>query len=202
MEYLVGLILIAVSVIYSVCYVFFKKYPFVNVGEILEQYKNIFNKSKSDFYAFIFIPLFSSVGVTLSFSLNVDTVELICTTVSILLGLLFATLGVLASITPQSIHDKDAQQDPALKERRTRYRRVYDQTVQLILYLGFLSIVELICVFAAIIVSSNSCKIPDEMYKGMEVLGSVIVYYLAFSILLNCLIVLKRISTIIAERDQ
>ena len=128
MEYLVGLILIAVSVIYSVFYVFFKKYPFVNVGEILEQYKNIFNKSKSDFYAFIFIPLFSSVGVTLSFSLNVDTVELICTTVSILLGLLFATLGVLASITPQSIHDKDAQQDPALKERRIRYRRVYDQT--------------------------------------------------------------------------
>lgn len=202
MEYLVGLMLIAVSVIYSVFYVFFKKFPFVSVGKILKQYKNIFNKSKSDFYAFMLIPLFSSVGVTLSFSLNVDTVELICTTVSILLGLLFATLGVLASITPRSIHDEDAQQDTALKERRIRYRRVYDQTVQLILYLGFLSIVELVCVFATIIVSSNSCKIPDEVYNGMKVLGSVIIYYLAFSILLNCLIVLKRISAVIEERDQ
>lgn len=202
MKYWLGLFLIGISIAYSVFYAFFKKYPFVNIRKIITKYKEIFNKSNSDLYAFILIPLFAAIGVTLSFSINTPIVELICTTVSILLGLLFATLGVLASITPPSIDQESVKRSGASREKITQYRTVYNQTVQLILYLGLLSITELVCVFAAIIASSNYYKIPDELYYSMKISGSIIIYYLAFSILLNCLIVLKRISIIIQKRDS
>lgn len=197
MTQIIGIILIGLAIVYILYYIFVKKYHFVNIKEIFRDYNQMFHRSKSDLYAFTLIPLFTAIGVTLIFSINSQIVELICTTVSILLGLLFATLGVLAGITPPDVSNDETQQG-----QKQIYKRVYQQTVQLILYLGVLSIAELIFLFAAIIVSSGSNRIPVSLYSCLRFVGSIIIYYLAFSILLNCLIVFKRISLIIKERHQ
>lgn len=198
MTQLVGMALIGLAVLYVLFYVFIKKYRFVNIKEIYQDYKKIFHRSKSDFYAFTLIPLFAAIGVTLVFSINSQIVELICTTVSILLGLLFATLGVLASI-PVSSGSSNSETN---QRRKQTYKCVYQQSVQLILYLGVLSIAELIFLFAAIIISSSSYQIVAFVYSWLRLFGSIVIYYLAFSILLNCLIVFKRISLIIINRYE
>ena len=197
-QIIIGIALIAFAIIYILFYIFIKKYDFVNIKEIYKDYKKIFHQSKSDLYAFTLIPLFGAIGVTLTFNINSQIVELICTTVSILLGLLFATLGVLASIpSPRATNNDERQQ-----AKKQTYKCVYQQSVQLILYLGVLSITELILLFAAIIISSSSFQIPVFLYNWLRLLGSIAIYDLAFSILLNCLIVFKRISLIIKERHE
>ena len=198
MTQIVGMVLIGLAIVYILFYIFIKKYHFVNIKEIYQDYKRMFHRSKSDLYAFTLIPLFAAIGVTLTFNINSQIVELICTTVSILLGLLFATLGVLAGIPipPAASNDKTKQ------VQKQTYKCVYQQSVQLILYLGVLSITELIFLFAAIIISSSSYQIPVCIYNWLRLLGSVVIYDLAFSILLNCLIVFKRISLIIQKRHE
>lgn len=198
MAQIIGIILIVLAILYFLFYIFLKKYPFVNIKEICRDYTQMFNQSKSDLYTFTIIPLFPAIGISLIFSINSQIVELICTTVSILLGLLFATLGVLASIPTSPAANEAEEQSTKLET----YKNVYHQTVQLILYLGVLSIAELIFLFAAIIVSSGSNQIPPFLYSCLRFVGSIFIYYLAFSILLNCLIVFKRISLIIKERHQ
>lgn len=198
MTQLLGMALIALAVLYVLFYIFIKKYHFVNIKEIYQDYKKMFHRSKSDFYAFTIIPLLAAIGVELSFSINSQIVELICTTVSILLGLLFATLGVLASIPASS----DSNNFETNQGRKQTYKCVYQQSVQLILYLGVLSIAELIFLFAAIIISSSSYQMPTSIYNWLRLFGSIVIYYLAFSILLNCLIVFKRISLIIINRYE
>lgn len=110
MTQIIGIILIGLAIVYILYYIFVKKYHFVNIKEIFQDYKQMFHRSKSDLYAFTLIPLFTAIGVTLIFSINSQIVELICTTVSILLGLLFATLGVLAGITPPDVNNDETQQ--------------------------------------------------------------------------------------------
>ena len=105
--------------------------------------------------------------------------------ISILLGLLFATLGAIASG-----NEKKKKGYPA-------YGTVFNETINTILYLSCLSITDLVVLFMGLALVPLYGALQRNCIAILHFIGSVTVYSLTFSIFLNCLIVIKRIARLL-----
>lgn len=195
-----GTILVIISLIWMFFYIYVNNLGFIDAKEICKNYFEIFNGSITDKVFFLFCPLFLACGIAFLFPATTSAMELICTTVSILLGLLFASLGALASFRSPDVNDKNKSKVD-IESRIKKYNIVFNETIYLILFLALLSVAELFSIFIGIIISSNGSinKFITAFSHPLKVLGSIVVYYLAFSILLNSLMVLKRIGKLIKK---
>ena len=84
---------------------------------------------------FMATPISFGIGLTLISPISTSVLETVCTAISILLGLLFATLGAIASGNAKKEKDYPA------------YGTVFNETINIILYLSCLSIADLVVLF-------------------------------------------------------
>lgn len=187
---LVSVILIAAGLCIIVGYLCFSKQPFVNVVEIRQKYLKSLG-SKREKLVFCGSPFVLGIGVALWAPLSYSVSEVICTIVSILLGFLFATLGALASFS-SSIKTPDSQH---------RYAIAFNDTVNIILYLACLSVINLFLLIVGLVFSEYLFDTASGLWLYIRFFDSIIIYALSFALLLNCLVVIKRISRLIQKNE-
>lgn len=187
--HLVGLILLLFSALILIFYIFFSKWPFVNVREIIQNYWRLFDSSPIHRFIFFVIPCLIGIGLALLFPINYEIVETVCTAVSILLGLLFAALGAL-----MGIYETTKSSPTNLTQKK-----VFNETMSAVLYVSVLAVATLSLSFFSII-ASNSLNLFKSYIPILRFIGGVSIYSFLFSILLNCLIVFKRVSRLIYFR--
>lgn len=120
--------------------------------------------------------------------ITVSVMETVCTAISILLGLLFATLGAIAGGNGQKE-----------KVRPQTYSMVFNETINTILYLSCLSIADLMALFMGLALVPFYETLQQFCMGMLRFGGSFVVYALTFSIFLNCLIVIKRIARLMEK---
>lgn len=183
--YLWGVSILAITILIIVAYLLRKQNTFFNLREIVCSYW----KMLASFWhrvVFIIMPFSFGLGLALVAPITVSVLETTCTVISILLGLLFATLGAIASGNSK-------------KEKiyPNTYNVVLDETINTILYLSCLSIVDLIILFTGLALEPLYKILQQSYIEVLRLAGSIIVYALTFAIFLNCLIVIKRIGRLL-----
>lgn len=199
----IGWVLIVISALWCVKKTVISNSDFVNIKEITSKYLSIFNQNISDIVFYLFMPCIFGVGVSLVFPASLSIIESISTTVSILLGLLFAVLGALASFRVPDLPEEKTSKIERLIQIQD-YNVVFNETIYLILFLALLSVTELLIdlIGIAVLESNYSSIMPVILRKSFKIIGSSLVYCVVFSIFLNCLVIIKRIGRLIAKREE
>lgn len=185
-----GSVLVLISLFEIFSYFIFSKFPFVNVKEVIRNYWKLLD-GFSHRLTFIITPIILAVGSALIAPALKSTLEIFCTAIAIILGLLFAALGALAGFSPNT---------NSLTEEET-YKLVFNETTIVIMYLAVLSVTDLFSILFGIIFGSSIIDLVSEPFVNISIFaGSVFVYGLTFSILINSLVVVKRISRLIKKK--
>ena len=185
----IGIAFVSVGLCIIAGYFCFSKQPFVNVGEIGRKYWESL-KSKRERLVFFGAPLILGMGFSFISPLSRSVSEVICTVISILLGILFATLGALASFS-SSTQTSDPQH---------RYANAFNDTINIILYLACLSVVNLFLLIVGLVYSEYLFDAISGLWPSIRFVDSIFIYSLSFALLLNCLVVIKRISRLIQKK--
>ena len=178
-----GVLILAITFLLIVRYSLRKENSFLNIREIACDYWKMLS-SLGHRVIFMATPISFGIGLTLISPISTSVLETVCTAISILLGL-FATLGAIASGNAKKEKDYPA------------YGTVFNETINIILYLSCLSIADLVVLFIGLALVPLSGTLPQSCIAVLHSIGSVTVYSLTFSIFLNCLIVIKRIARLL-----
>lgn len=129
-----GALILAITFLLIIRYSLRKKNSFLNIREIVCDYWKMLSSLRHR-VIFMATPISFGIGLTLISPISTSVLETVCTAISILLGLLFATLGAIASG-----NEKKKKGYPA-------YGTVFNETINTILYLSCLSITDLVVLF-------------------------------------------------------
>lgn len=179
-----GALILAITFLLIIRYSLRKKNSFLNIREIVCDYWKMLSSLRHR-VIFMATPISFGIGLTLISPISTSVLETVCTAISILLGLLFATLGAIASG-----NEKKKKGYPA-------YGTVFNETINTILYLSCLSITDLVVLFMGLALVPLYGALQQNCIAILHFIGSVTVYSLTFSIFLNCLIVIKRIARLL-----
>ena len=179
-----GALILAITFLLIIRYSLRKKNSFLNIREIVCDYWKMLSSLRHR-VIFMATPISFGIGLTLISPISTSVLETVCTAISILLGLLFATLGAIASG-----NEKKKKGYPA-------YGTVFNETINTILYLSCLSITDLVVLFMGLALVPLYGALQRNCIAILHFIGSVTVYSLTFSIFLNCLIVIKRIARLL-----
>ena len=179
-----GALILAITFLLIIRYSLRKKNSFLNIREIVCDYWKMLSSLRHRII-FMATPISFGIGLTLISPISASVLETVCTAISILLGLLFATLGAIASG-----NEKKKKGYPA-------YSTVFNETINTILYLSCLSITDLVVLFMGLALVPLSGTFQQSCIAVLHSIGSITVYSLTFSIFLNCLIVIKRITRLL-----
>ena len=182
-----GVVILAITFLAIFCYFVRKENSFLNIREIVCDYWKMLSSFRHRL-VFMVTPISFGIGLTLIQSVTVNVLETVCTAISILLGLLFATLGAIAGGNGQKE-----------KSYPKTYTIVFNETINMILYLSCLSIADLMILFMGLVLVPLYETLQQNGIELLRSLGSVIIYALTFSIFLNCLIVIKRIARLLTK---
>ena len=177
-----GALILAITFLLIIRYSLRKKNSFLNIREIVGDYWKMLSSLRHR-VIFMATPISFGIGLTLISPIRTSVLETVCTAISILLGLLFATLGAIAS-------GNEKKGYPA-------YGTVFNETINTILYLSCLSITDLVVLFMGLALVPLYGALQQNCIAILHFIGSVTVYSLTFSIFLNCLIVIKRIARLL-----
>ena len=179
-----GALILAITFLLIIRYSLRKKNSFLNIREIVCDYWKMLSSLRHR-VIFMATPISFGIGLTLISPINTSVLETVCTAISILLGLLFATLGAIASGYEKK------------KKEYSAYGSVLNETINTILYLSCLSIADLVVLFMGLALAPLYGTLQQNCIAVLHSIGSVTVYSLTFAILLNCLIVIKRIARLL-----
>ena len=91
-----GALILAITFLLIIRYSLRKKNSFLNIREIVCDYWKMLSSLRHR-VIFMATPISFGIGLTLISPISTSVLETVCTAISILLGLLFATLGAIAS---------------------------------------------------------------------------------------------------------
>lgn len=182
-----GVLILAITILIVAGYFLRKQNSFLNIREIVRDYCKML-PSFCHRVVFMITPISFGTGLALIAPITVSVMETTCTAISILLGLLFATLGAIAGGNSQKE-----------KAHPKTYTTVFNETINVILYLSCLSIADLMILFMGLALVPWHGTLQQNSIDLLRLLGSIMVYALTFSIFLNCLIVIKRIARLLTK---
>lgn len=182
-----GVVILTITFLALFCYFVRKENSFLNIREIVCDYWKMLSSFRHRM-VFMVTPAGFGIGLTLIQPITANVLETVCTAISILLGLLFATLGAIAGGNGQKE-----------KSRPKTYTIVFNETINTILYLSCLSIADLMILFIGLVLTPLYEALQQNGIELLQILGSIIIYALTFSIFLNCLIVIKRIARLLTK---
>ena len=185
MTKIIGFFLVFISLTVIICSLLRKNDSFFNVREVIKKHLGIFTDCKGQYVIFYVMPLFFAIGLSLIYEADINFYENISVIISILLSMLLAILSILA--TKDYILSGD-------DKRNERIIKVVKETINAILFVGLLCILVLTTGLVMIVILSITCLPIFDIIKHIIV---SIIYYLFVVILLNVLLIIKRISKII-----
>lgn len=175
-----GLILISCSGLLILLGLFRKKNNFIDLRSVCINHFKIFKNARMQYFTFYVLPLFMAIGISCIYTADITMYQNIVVAISIFVSMLLAMLSILASkdISKYS----DAHQE--------KIKNVLRETNNTIVFCTFVSIVIIVVSLIMIAISSTEM----QMLKKIVASG---VYYLIQVLLLNILLVVKRMGKLI-----
>ena len=185
---IIGIVLIAVSLLSISIGLFHKKEDFFNLRDIVKNHFTIFKNSRMNYVVFYVLPALFAAGLSLLYSAATE----FYTELSVILGILLSVLLTILSIL--SNYDFSTVTDVQQKENA---KEVVEQTINAITFSALLCIFLLLYNLALIIVRSYDFSWITWDLSIIKAIISAIAYYVFAVICLNLLLVVKQMSKII-----
>ena len=195
MKIIIGLILVGVSLLFTVLSLLRKNEPYFNFREVISNHLKLFENCKFQYIVFYGLPILFSVGLSMVYQAGASFYSELSIILGILLSMLFAMLSILGGYDLSDIEDE---------KQRQKGKNGIKQTANAIMFEAILIVGLLLYGLTVIVVSGTT--LPFD-YNVIKLVASGIAYYVFFVILLNLLLVLKNMSKIIsfhldAKREQ
>ena len=185
---IIGVALIAVSLLLISIGLFHKKEAFFNLRDIVKNHLTIFENSRMNYVVFYVLPALFAAGLSLLYSAATE----FYTELSVILGILLSVLLTILSIL--SNYDFSTVTDEQQKEKA---KEVVEQTINAITFSALLCIFLLLYNLTLIIVRSYDFTWITWDLSFIKAIISAIAYYVFAVICLNLLLVVKQMSKII-----
>lgn len=152
-----------------------KNSNFLDIHQIFIQHFQVFKGNPLQFFSIFLVPIFLSVGIVGVKCVDKDILSNLNIILSILVAMFFSMLSILCSF------DKE--------KKNEKYRQLLKETFNTTVFEVIICLVLLLVSFIALFVGSFDKSIPLEIVSG-------VIYYLAIVLILNILVVIKRIKVL------
>jgi hypothetical protein len=175
-----GIILIIVSSILLLMGLFRKKNNFIDLRNVFAGHFKMFKNSRIQFIVFYVCTLGSAIGISLVYVADSTLYENIIVVMSIFVSMLMAMLSLMKSRDYSQLKGK----------QKENIMEVIKETDNQVVYCTFISIVVIICSLIMIAFS----RFDNLIFMTIT---SAIIYYLIEVVLLNILLVMKRLGKLL-----
>ena len=187
MNYL-GIAFIVISLLLIIFSIFKKENTFFNAMQIVKEHFSLFNKSFRQILIFYIYPLLLAIGVTIVYDATDDLFDNFLSILSIFISMLFSVLAIITNFN----YKNDNNDEDDKKQFDSRIAQVVRESCNSILYSC------LLCVFLILYCTVLIVLNDTSFYTGiLEKVLNGIAYYFFVVLILNLLLVVKRISKII-----
>lgn len=170
-------IVIVCSVI-LVAITLFNDTGYFDIKKILKNYIRVFEKNKWNLYVICILLFFISAGMACIKPINYELMNTITLIISILCGAFLAFIPVVIGL------------DNKTGSKEKEFENVKKATIDILMF-------ELLISLFAIFVCLIYTFVTDDAFNIVSIGFSTIIYYIVFMVMINILIVLKRISLMI-----
>lgn len=179
----IGLALVLLFVLINTLFLFRKNESFFNLRDVIKDHLGLFCNSKSQYVIFYISPLFFAVGLSMIYEAGETFYTNLSVIVSVLLSMLLAILSILTGKDYSSIEDDN---------QRKNIKRVTQETITAIVFDSMLCIFLLLYGLVMIVIDrvTFDAEVVKRIFAG-------IAYYSFAVMLLNLLLIVKRMSRII-----
>lgn len=179
-EEYVGILLIVCAALFMIMGMMNKNNSFIDLNNIISNHLKLFEKSKKQYLNFYLYPLIMSIGVAFLYSADAMMYQNIIVVISIFISMLFAILSILIT-KDYSKYEGDKQE---------RIKRVLKETNNAIVFCVFICIIIMIISMIMLALESMKCDLANKVI-------STIVFYLIQVLMLNMLLIIKRMGKLI-----
>lgn len=185
---IVGLSLVAFSLLMIFICMIRKKEEFFNIRKTICDHLTIFKHCPSKYWIFYGLPLLFSVGLALIYEAGSGFYTELSVVLGIILSMLFAILSILTSQDYSTVNDKT---------QKSKAKKVLKETTNAIVFDSILSLFLMLYGLVIIVLSGiKTIEIPFDT-TIIKAVVSGIAYYVFTIILLNLLFIVKQMSKII-----
>lgn len=179
----IGLALVLLFVLINTLFLFRKNESFFNLRDVIKDHLGLFRNSKSQYVIFYISPLLFAVGLSMIYEAGETFYINLSVIVSVLLSMLLAILSILTGKDYSSIEDDN---------QRKNIKRVTQETITAIVFDSMLCIFLLLYGLVMIVIDGVAfdAEVVKRIFAG-------IAYYSFAVMLLNLLLIVKRMSRII-----
>lgn len=179
----IGLALVLLFVLINTLFLFRKNESFFNLRDVIKDHLGLFRNSKSQYVIFYISPLLFAVGLSMIYEAGETFYTNLSVIVSVLLSMLLAILSILTGKDYSSIEDDN---------QRKNIKRVTQETITAIVFDSMLCIFLLLYGLVMIVIDGVTfdAEVVKRIFAG-------IAYYSFAVMLLNLLLIVKRMSRII-----
>lgn len=152
-----------------------KSSNFVDIRFIVRRHFSIFRKNKLQFFSIYIIPVIFSITIGKNYVVNDGILDNLNIILSILISMFFAVLSILCSVD--------------LGTKKDEYKQLVRETFESTIFEIVLCLLLLFVSFIVLFIGKYDVNVI------LQVVSSVI-YYLTFIVILNILVIIKRIQVI------
>lgn len=187
---IVGVSLILMSAIICACSIISKKPGFLNLKSVFVNHSKLFKNSFKHNLLFYGVPLIFASGIALVYQADKEFYSNLSVVISILLSMLFAILSILTSKN----YDFNCKRDDGTEKKKVvkKMQAVLSETTTAIVFDVILSI--FLVLYAIVMPMVGEIGI-DVLW--VNIILSIVSYYLITVILLNLLLIIKRMTKLI-----
>lgn len=178
--YYIGIVLIICSGLLMLIGLFQSKNNFIDLSNVFVEHLKIFRNARRQYLTFYLYPLIMAIGISCIYIADVTMYQNIIVAVSIFVSMLLAMLSILTS-KDYSRHSLDQQ---------AKIKVVLKETNNAIVFCTFISILIIIVSLILIALSTLESKLVLRIM-------AILVYYLLQVLLINILLIVKRMSKLI-----
>ncbi len=183
-----GIACIVIALLLMFFSIFKKENTFFNAIQIVKEHFSLFNKSFRQILIFYIYPLLLAIGVTIVYDATDVLFDNFLIVLSIIISMLFSVLAIITNFN----YKNDNSNEDDKEQFDSRIVQVVRESCNSILYSC------LLCVFLILYCTILIVLNDTSFYTG--ILGKIlngIAYYFFVVLILNLLLVIKRISKII-----
>lgn len=178
---MIGLFLLIGSGLLLLIGLFRKSDNFIDLRTVLKRHFQLFADSKIQFALFYILPIVISTGMALIYVAPDTFYNNLLVAVSIFVSMLLAMMSVISS----------KNYDGYAEDTKRRIKNVIDETNNAIVFCTFISIVT---IFLSLVAPA---VIKMNQHQVVNIIISAIAYYMLIVLLLNILLIVKRLGKLV-----
>lgn len=184
----VGIGLVIVSSILFLMFLIFGKTSFINLRSVIIKHLKLFADCKLQYLVFYVFPLAFSIGLSMVYIAKEPFYSDLSVIIGILLSMQFAILTILTGYDFSSVKDK---------QQKGTADKVVSETINTIIFNSILSVFLMLYGLVIIVLSRSNLPLVSFDLSILKMISSCIAYYVFIVILLDLLLIVKRMSKIV-----